>query len=611
MAVRGSDDDGDAEPGQTVVERPVRPSAPPPAALDNALTQDAGPRAFDGEHAEDHDFGADPEIDEHDLDGLALGSPMAPAGVSEPPRDTAASLPRPPESSTTVGSPLDALARDEVMRTRRFVVVGMVIAAAGLLAAPLLPGDPIATRILFVSISIALVGLSYLWWRTRNAVRLDGWAVALAWYIPALCVTTAIPYFGAFSPAPIVLVLGIYFTGLGSSRILATAIYVTCAAVQAGTAGLVIAGVTHDTGVVQIAPLSTRNAIVVQLLVQLVLAATFLVARLSRRTTLMALTELEAAVRAVAQREALLEEARDELERALRSGRGRGRFSEQTIGGFKIGGVIGRGAMGEVYEATSAAGDPVAVKLLSQTSLGNANHVRRFLRELGTAASITSPHVVRVLAVGDRPVPYLVMERLDGKDLGETLRGRRHLAPAQVVDLVRQVGAGITAAGAAGVVHRDLKPQNLVLHRGTWKVLDFGVSRFAGHGGTLTAGHVVGTPAYMAPEQARGAAIDHRTDLYALAAIAYRALTGQPPFAGREVAATIYRVVHGTPPRPSTLVAVPADVDLALAVGLAKDPARRFATAAELADALEAALAGALPEPIRARARAIDRPWAD
>src|SRR6185436_10836333 len=121
------------------------------------------------------------------------------------------------------------------------------------------------------------------------------------------------------------------------------------------------------------------------------------------------------------------------------------------------------------------------------------------------------------------------------------------------------------------IIHRDLKPQNLFVASGTWKILDFGVSRVADTGDTLTAGHVVGTPGYMAPEQARGAAVDHRTDLYALAAIAYRVLTGHAPFSGGEIADLIYRVVHTAPGRPTVLAKLPADVDLALAIGLAKD----------------------------------------
>jgi len=576
------EDDGESDtvsrsetPIVTVVDRPVRPSAPPPSEAPEGA-------AGSGDAARP-ERGSVPSVRTKSL---------APSHAD----------------TTTIGSPLEALARDEVMRTRRFAVIGLVIALCGALVIPFLPGDPAASGILLGSIIVAAVGMVFLLWRTSGAMRLEGWAVAIAWYVPAVCVTTAIPYFGAFSPAPIMLVLGTYFIGMGSRAGLAAAIYATCAIAQGVVAGLVIAGVTRDTGIVRPDGLSVTNAIIIQVLVQIVLGATFVIARVSRRTALVAVTELEAAIRAVAQREALLDEAREELERALKSGRGRGRFSDQTIGGYKLGIVIGRGAMGEVYEgAAVAGGTPVAVKLLGQTSLGNRDHVRRFLRELEVASAIDSPNVVRVLAIGETPVPYLVMERLEGKDLGDTLRGRRQLPPAQVVDLVRQVGAGITVAGAAGVIHRDLKPQNLLLHNGTWKILDFGVSRLAEASDTLTAGHVVGTPAYMAPEQARGDAVDHRTDLYALAAIAYRALTGNPPYAGREIANTLYRVVHGAPARPSAVANLSPDIDAVLAVGMAKLPDRRFPTAAELADALAAAVEGTLAPAIRERGQALDR----
>jgi serine/threonine-protein kinase len=180
------------------------------------------------------------------------------------------------------------------------------------------------------------------------------------------------------------------------------------------------------------------------------------------------------------------------------------------------------------------------------------------------------------------------------------------MAAADVVELVRHVGAGITAAAAVGVVHRDLKPQNVFRHGELWKVLDFGVARAADHGDTLTAGQIVGTPSYMAPEQATGADVDHATDLYALAAIAYRALTGHAPHASGDLAETLYRVVHAAPRRPSDLASrLPHEVDLVLAIGLAKHPGDRFASAAELAGALEDALAGRLSPLVRARGFAL------
>jgi len=342
----------------------------------------------------------------------------------------------------------------------------------------------------------------------------------------------------------------------------------------------------------------------------MILAATFFVARASRRSQLVAIGELERAVRAVAQREALLQEAREELQRAR--GSGRGRFTEQAIGRYRLGELIGRGAMGEVYEAVDTrSSETVAIKMLASTSLGNAHHVQRFLRELRTASTLDSPNVVRVIEVGEEPLPHLVMERLYGRDLAAILR-ERAMSHAKIVDVLRQVGAGITVAGAAGIIHRDLKPQNVFLAGTTWKVLDFGVSRIADTGDTLTAGHVVGTPSYMAPEQARGDNVDHRADLYSLAAIAYRALTGHSPFSGVDLADLLYRVVHTAPRRPSSLAVLHEDADLVLAIGLAKDPNDRFAKAVELADALEVALAGQLGDALRARGRSLvnDGAWA-
>jgi hypothetical protein len=513
----------------------------------------------------------------------------------------------PTGGSSTVGSPLEAMERDEILRTRLFCVIGSAIALVGSLACALLPGDPTATLLVLSAAGIAIVAMIFLYLRTGDPFEYRKPSTVLGWFIPAISVTTAIPYFGVFSPVAIVLVLGIYFTALGKNTRLAFAVYGVCAGMQLLVSALVISGATRDTGLVQIATLATRDQIIVQALVQFVLLATFITARMSRRTAFVAVGELERAVRIAAHREALLLEAREELERALRSGRGR--FTGQTLSGYELGTVIGRGAMGEVYEATGPrSSSRVAVKLLSQTSLGNPNHVLRFLRELRTAAGIDSPHVVKVIEVGESPVPYLVMERLEGMTLGDMLKTKRSLSAGEVGDLILQIGAGITAAAAAGIVHRDLKPQNLFLHRGEWKILDFGVARAIDSGDTLTSGHVVGTPSYMAPEQASGGTVDHCTDLYAVAAIAYRCLTGHPPYAAGEIAETLYRVVHTRPRRPTELQpSLHPDVDVVLAIGLARKPTERFAAAIDFAGALVDALDGKLSMALRERGIALMR----
>ncbi len=513
--------------------------------------------------------------------------------------------------SSTTHSPQDALDRDEIMRTRLFCLIASSIAVAGALAVPLLPGAAWTGMCVLVAVGVSLAGIVFLFARTTDPVRFRSKSTLFGWYVPAVCVTSAIPYFGVFSPAPLVLVLGVYFVGLGKSTTLAMGVYATCAFAQLAFSALVIGGAFPDPGIIKSGPLTVGEQVIIQLLVQLVLLGTLVTARLSRRTALVAVSELERAVRVAAHRQALLLEAREELERALRSGRGR--FSGQALGAYELGTVIGRGAMGEVYEASDPrSGGRVAVKLLAPASLGNPDHVRRFFRELRTAIGIASPHVVKVIEVGEQPVPYLVMERLEGKTLAEILRDRRTLDGDEVVAMIAQIGAGVTAAAAAGIVHRDLKPGNVFFDRGAddrpgaWKILDFGVARAADQGDTLTSGKVVGTPSYMAPEQASGGKIDHRTDLYALAAVAYRALTGHPPFVGREIADTLYRVVHTAPPRPSGLAELPADIDLVLAIGLAKRPEDRFETAADLAGALAGAFDGSLRDTIRLRGRMLD-----
>nr|HEX4313944.1 protein kinase [Kofleriaceae bacterium] len=524
------------------------------------------------------------------------GSPTAPAGRSGSTAHT-----------TTIASPLEALERDEILRTRRFCFVALAIVVCGLGAIPLLPGDPDATALLVAAGGVSITGIIFLFRQTTDPLRFRSPLTNAAFSLPTIAVVAAIPFFGAFSPAPVLLILGVYFCGLGASSRLANAVYGVCALSQLLIGAAVIMHWTRDTGLVHADNLSARAQWLVQGLVQVVLLGTFVTARVSRHTALTAIGELERAVRVAAHREALLLEAREELERALRAGRGR--FTDQVIGGWLLGEVIGRGAMGEVYAATDAAGGAggrtVAIKLLSQASLSNPQHVQRFLRELRAAMQIRSPNVVEVLAIGEQPVPYLVMERLEGNTLGETLRGKRALATAKVVELVRQVGAGLAAAAAAGIVHRDIKPQNLFFANGCWKILDFGVARHEDHGDTLTSGNVVGTPSYMAPEQARGATVDHRTDLYALAACAYRALTGHPPHAAGEIAETLYRVVHTAPRKPTDLIALSPDVDRVLAIGLAKRADDRFSTAVELAAAVALAVAGELPDPLRERGDAL------
>src|SRR5215475_6490339 len=316
---------------------------------------------------------------------------------------------------------------------------------------------------------------------------------------------------------------------------------------------------------------------------------------MTRRSSLRAIEQLQRATRLAAQRDAQVAELRSDLDRALQIG-GPGRFTGHLLGHWELGAVLGRGAMGEVYDARCVeTGAPAAVKLVRRELLGDPRNVERFLREVRIAGSIDTPHVVKVLdaSAPHDPLPFLVMERLHGATLGEILRAGP-LSGDPLLAMVTQIGEALDRARDTGVVHRDLKPHNLFrcdagTSAGIWKILDFGIALLGDTSGTLTRGAAIGTPPYMAPEQARGEQVDHRADLYALGAVIYRCLTGRVPFVARDTPALLYAVVHVMPVRPSTLAPVSAHLEAFLQIALAKSCDARFASGAELAMALSAA----------------------
>jgi serine/threonine-protein kinase len=235
------------------------------------------------------------------------------------------------------------------------------------------------------------------------------------------------------------------------------------------------------------------------------------------------------------------------------------------------------------------------VKLLNARATASTAIVERFHREMKVAARLDSPHIVHVLELSkpDAPVPYIAMERLNGTDLAERLRQESRMPSDELVVLLDQVARGLEVARVAGVVHRDLKPHNLFHHDGaTWKILDFGVSKVLDSEGTLTGEGIVGTPQYMAPEQASGGIVTHLADVYALGAIAYRCLTGRSPFKGKDLAELVYQVVHAPPTRPSALGRISISIEDVLAIAMAKDPRRRFPSALSFAHAFIAARRG-------------------
>jgi serine/threonine-protein kinase len=239
-------------------------------------------------------------------------------------------------------------------------------------------------------------------------------------------------------------------------------------------------------------------------------------------------------------------------------------------------------------------GKRFAVKVLHQMLTSDRDAMTRFRREATAAVAIDSPFVAEVVDVNATRDgrPYLVYELLEGEDLGALLERDGTLSLTRAARLARQVASGLGAAHAAGVVHRDLKPENIMLVRNSdgqdhIKVLDFGIAKVSAEDKLTRTGAVLGTPAYMAPEQARGTGLDHRCDIYALGAILYRAVTGRAAFGGTDVGRTLTSVIWDEPERPKTLrKELPDAFELLIQRAMAKDPDGRFASMAELDAAL-------------------------
>jgi serine/threonine-protein kinase len=397
--------------------------------------------------------------------------------------------------------------------------------------------------------------------------------------------------------------LGIVYIAIGRVRWTALATAIICIGGHVIIAMPIVMGWTLDIGILPSVAADQGQLIIAEVLVVAFLSSGYFLGRWARSTAAGAFAELASAMRIIGDREQALAEVVDEAARQKRVNEGR--WTNQKLGEWRLGLVLGRGAMGEVYEATGPNGEPAALKLLNARSAGSSAVVERFHREMDVAARLESPHIVKVYALSppDAPVPYIAMERLHGVDLASRLRNehQNRMPSDELVIMLDQVARGLEVARVAGVVHRDLKPHNLFHHDGSvWKILDFGVSKVLDSEGTLTGEGIVGTPQYMAPEQASGQQVTHLADVYALGAIAYRCLTGRSPFKGKDLAELVYQVVHTPPIRPSALGRVASSIEDVLAVAMAKDPRRRFPSALSFAQAFVAARRG--------RAVAIDIP---
>ncbi|HTN87437.1 MAG TPA: protein kinase [Sorangium sp.] len=269
--------------------------------------------------------------------------------------------------------------------------------------------------------------------------------------------------------------------------------------------------------------------------------------------------------------------------------------SERLIANrYELQAAIGEGAMGHIWKALDRhLRRPVALKLMAPEHTASSTARTRFELEARAVARLCNQHVVQIHDYGfDEGAPYIVMELLQGEDLEARLGRAGRLPLSAVISIVNQASRGLAAAHGVGIVHRDLKPANLFLARTdageVVKILDFGVASMLGND-TTSSEALVGTPLYMSPEQVRCSQIDHRSDLWSLAVVAYHALTSEPPFQAQQLLSMIMNIAIAPFPAPSTLVPeLSPEVDRFFERALAKNPAQRFSSAREMAAAFAA-----------------------
>ncbi|HEX6241062.1 MAG TPA: protein kinase [Polyangiales bacterium] len=538
---------------------------------------------------------------------ITLTSPTPASGAN--PNSTFPSA-RLRHSSTSEITAHTALEASAMGRLRILAGSMMALTIVGALVALTFEGDDFTKRLAAGAMAALLLAFGFVWVRAGRP-EMDETPMILAIAIP-LCMAAAVANFafGLLSPFGITMAMSILLFASSTTRVVAlTAFAVIMTGFVCGAA-LVRSGLYTRPALVNVVVARQWMWDAGILLVMVLYGAAYAVGRLIRREQTIGVENFERAVREASMRDALLREAREALKNAAGLG-APGRFTDQELDGFRLGPVIGRGGMGEVYKAERIADKrEAALKLLRMDALVERTALARFEREARIVASIRSPNVVEVLAVSnaDSVLPYIAMERLLGVDLASHLRDCGRMTLLEVADLVSQVATGLSAAHMANVVHRDLKPNNLfrsgTRDRPVWKILDFGVSKWMDSSdASLTAAELVGTPHYMAPEQARGErSLDQCADIYALAAITYRALTGEAPFTGH-MPGILRSITDDMPKAPSSAADVPRQIDYVLAIGLAKSREDRFQSTFEFAAAFTMAAGNNLNAGLIKKAR--------
>jgi len=273
-------------------------------------------------------------------------------------------------------------------------------------------------------------------------------------------------------------------------------------------------------------------------------------------------------------------------------------MTTKKIGKYEIVRELGRGAMGIVYEGRDPdIGRKVAIKTIRFDVINRKAEQeeaqKRFMREAQSAGNLSHPNIVTIYDVGqDKGLTYIAMEFIEGEDLENLIAEGRRLPLESTINLIEQIGEALDFAHRHGIIHRDIKPGNVLIDKeGRPRLLDFGIARVSNS--TMTqANTVMGTPYYMAPEQIAGRAVDHRADIFSLGAILYEILTLAKPFPGENMTTVIYRILNEEPPETRSFDrTLPAGLDYVVKKALAKNPAQRYQTCREFSDDLRNASA--------------------